>query len=109
LIEKAARFIGPHTNNEAEYEGLLWGIEKVRERSCANLRVVSDSELIVRQTLGEYKVKEDRLRKYAERVAINKRLFDTFDIVHAHREDPRIAIVDEQVNRILNEKGYPKK
>ncbi|OGS56287.1 MAG: hypothetical protein A3K60_07490 [Euryarchaeota archaeon RBG_19FT_COMBO_56_21] len=108
-VEKDAKGIGVHTNNEAEYEALLWGIEKVRERSCGNLRVVSDSELMVKQIRGEYKVKEDRLRIYAERVAVNKRLFNSFEVVHVRREDARIALVDALVNSVLEKMGYPKK
>jgi len=77
LIEKDARTIGRHTNNEAEYEAILWGIEKLRERSCGMVRVFSDSELVVRQTSGAYDVNSDRLRIYAQRVAQNKKLFDS--------------------------------
>lgn len=108
-IEKDARTIGIHTNNEAEYEALLWGIEKVRERSCGSLRVVSDSELMVKQIRGEYKTKEPRLRNYFERVSVNRRLFDTFEVVHARREDERIALVDGLVNSVLDASGHPKK
>lgn len=102
LIEKDARTIGTHTNNEAEYEALLWGIQKVRERSCGNLRVVSDSEVMVRQIKGEYDVRADNLRVYAKRVAVNKRIFDKFEIVHVRRHDERIAMVDALVNEALD-------
>jgi ribonuclease HI len=109
LIEKGGQFLGTRTNNEAEYEALLWGIEKVRETSCVSLRVVSDSELMVKQINGEYRVKEDRLRRYADLVRANKRLFEFFEVVHARREDPRIEIVDALVNKVLEEKGHPKR
>ena len=102
LIEKDSRIIGRHTNNEAEYEAILWGIEKLRERSCGIVRVFSDSELVVRQTSGAYDVNSDRLRVYAQRVAQNKKLFDSFELVHVPRGNPRIAFVDELVNGALD-------
>ncbi len=109
LLEKGAKFVGERTNNEAEYEAILWGLEKVRERSCVAVRVVTDSELVARQITGRYKVRDGRMQQYAEKVAINKRFFDAFEVVHARRTDGRVALVDALVNEELERKGYPKK
>jgi ribonuclease HI len=102
LIEKGAKTIGVRTNNEAEYEALLWGIERVRARSCRYLRVVSDSEVMVRQVNGRYEVRAENLKKYAQQVAVNKRLFERFEATNAPREDPRIVLVDALVNEALD-------
>jgi ribonuclease HI len=102
LIEKDAKTIGRHTNNEAEYEAILWGTEKLRERGCGIVRVFSDSELVVRQTSGAYDVNSDNLRVYAQKVAQNKKLFSSFQVMHAPRENPRIALVDALVNAVLD-------
>ena len=102
LVEKDAKTIGRHTNNEAEYEAILWGTEKLRERGCGSVRVFSDSELVVRQTSGAYDVSSDNLRVYARRVAQNKMLFASFEMMHAPRENPRIALVDDLVNAALD-------
>lgn len=109
VLEKGAKYIGERTNNEAEYEAILWGLEKVRERSCGAIRVITDSELVARQITGEYKARDQRMQQYADRVAINKKLFEAFEIMHARRSDERVALVDALVNAELERKGHPKK
>jgi ribonuclease HI len=54
--------IGRATNNVAEYRGLLAGMEKAAELGVDELEVVSDSELLVKQMRGEYRVKNEALR-----------------------------------------------
>lgn len=105
MIEKDARCIGVHTNNEAEYEAVLWGIEKVRERRCSSLRVFTDSELVVKQYTGEYRTKDERMAQYARRVAANKKLFTSFDLKNVPRENPRTQIVDAMVNAVLDKEA----
>ncbi len=102
LIENAARCIGTHTNNEAEYEAVLWGIEKVRERRCTSVRAFTDSELVAKQYTGEYRTKDARMAQYAKRVAANKGLFESFDLRHVPRENPRMQLVDSMVNEALD-------
>jgi ribonuclease HI len=109
VLEKGARFVGERTNNEAEYEAILWGLEKVMERSCAAVRVITDSELVARQINGRYKVRDRRMQQYADKVAISKTFFDSFEVVHARRTDERVALVDALVNEELERKGHPKK
>ena len=55
--------IGVATNNVAEYSALVAGLEKAAELGVTELEVVSDSELMVRQMLGQYKVKNEALRE----------------------------------------------
>lgn len=109
LIEKDVKFVGTRTNNEAEYEAVLWGLEKARERSCTTIRVITDSELVARQSSGEYKTRDPRMQRYANQVAASKRLFDVLEIVHARRSDERVALVDALVNAELDSRGHPKK
>jgi ribonuclease HI len=58
--------IGKATNNVAEYRGLLAGLEKALELAVDELEVVSDSELLVKQMRGEYKVKNEALQELSE-------------------------------------------
>ncbi len=109
VLEKGARFAGERTNNEAEYEAILWGLEKVMERTCVAVRVITDSELVARQINGQYKVRDERMQRYADKVAISKKLFDSFEVIHARRTDERVALVDALVNEELESRGYPKK
>ncbi len=106
IIEKDARSIGRHTNNEAEYEAVLLAIEKVRERSCGNVRIFTDSEFVVKQVKGVYDRKDPRMAQYARRVEANLRLFDSFELNHVPRTHPRQAVVDSMVNAALNAKRY---
>jgi len=102
LIEKDAKVIGVHTNNEAEYEALLWGLEKVRERSCGRIRAYSDSELVVRQFNGIYRARDRDMAIYLEKLKASASLFDSFELTHLLRDHPRIQIVDTLVNQALD-------
>jgi ribonuclease HI len=62
VLDARGERIGVATNNVAEYRALLAGLEKALELGVTELEVVSDSELLVKQMRGEYKVKNDALR-----------------------------------------------
>ena len=92
--------IGTATNNVAEYRGLLAGLERAIEAGVGELEVVSDSELLVKQMRGEYKVKKDTLR---ELVAEAHDLADRLDRVTytaVRREHNELA--DRLVNEALD-------
>ena len=58
VVEERAESIGPATNNVAEYRALLLGIERARALGADEIELVGDSELVVKQVRGEYKVKD---------------------------------------------------
>jgi ribonuclease HI len=62
VLDARGKTIGVATNNVAEYRGLVAGLEKALELGVTELEVVSDSELVVRQMQGDYKVKNETLR-----------------------------------------------
>ncbi len=62
LVEERSESIGRATNNVAEYRALLLGIERARALGATEVELVGDSELIVRQVRGEYRVKDANLR-----------------------------------------------
>jgi len=68
VLYSGSGYIGKTTNNVAEYEALLACLRKVRSLDCRKLVVYSDSELMVRQIRGEYKVKDKALRVYFGKV-----------------------------------------
>jgi ribonuclease HI len=103
LIEKDAKCIGRHTNNEAEYEAILWGLQRTTERRCTAVRAFCDSELVVRQVSGKYRTKDPRMAIYAERVRKYKEIFGSFKLASVPRENPRTKLVDELVNEALDE------
>lgn len=66
VLDARGEAIGTATNNVAEYRGLLAGLESALERGVEEVEVVSDSELLVRQMRGEYKVKNETLRELVD-------------------------------------------
>ncbi|UQZ87956.1 ribonuclease H [Deltaproteobacteria bacterium Smac51] len=74
------------TNNEAEYQGLLEGLKKALELGAEKLRIRMDSELIVRQILGIYKVKNARLAVLFQEAKDLLAKFSEYDIAHVRRE-----------------------
>jgi len=93
-------FIGRATNNVAEYRALLRGLEEAIAAGATEIEIRSDSELLVRQMSGEYRVKNDGLRPLHERALVLSRTVPT-RFVHVPREMNRLA--DGLVNRALDE------
>ena len=86
------RHIGRATNNIAEYSALIELLERMREVPCTHLVVHSDSELMVRQLNGSYKVKDPELRRRYDRCrALCQELPFDLEIRHVTREQNREA------------------
>ena len=92
--------IGRATNNVAEYRAMLLGIELARELGASEVELVGDSELIVKQVKGEYKVKNADLRPLRDEVRSELRGFDRWSIRHVRREHNEAA--DALVNETLD-------
>jgi ribonuclease HI len=87
VLGTASGFLGTATNNVAEYTALLICLRAVAQLPCTRLIVHADSELMVRQLNGQYKVRDARLKKYVDDVrAILKNAPYTFEIRHILRE-----------------------
>ncbi|HVL64779.1 MAG TPA: ribonuclease HI family protein [Actinomycetota bacterium] len=85
VIAELARGLGVQTNNVAEYEAVIAGLELARESGVDDLLVRVDSELVVRQLNGDWKIKNDRLRRLAVRARSLMRGFSTVAIEHVPR------------------------
>ena len=81
-------YLGKATNNTAEYQALIACLKKAYEIQCEKLVVHSDSELMVRQMQGTYKIKDKNLQRYAQEVRklVGEAAF-TFEIKHIAREE----------------------
>src|SRR5665811_658509 len=101
VVEERGEQIGTATNNVAEYRALLLGIERAAELGASELDLVGDSELIVRQVKGEYKVKDATMRKLHAEVKRALRPFESWSIRHVRREQN--AEADRLVNVALDE------
>jgi probable phosphoglycerate mutase len=100
VLDARGEAIGVATNNVAEYRGLLAGLASALERGVDELEVVSDSELLVKQMRGEYKVKNERLRGLvAEAHALARKLDDvSYTAVRREHNDLADALVNEALD-----------
>jgi ribonuclease HI len=92
--------IGRATNNVAEYSGLIAGMEKAAELGVRELEVVSDSELMVKQMRGEYRVKNEALRNLWEEANDLERRFARVRYSAVRRAHNELA--DRLVNEALD-------
>ena len=100
ILEEGSETIGPATNNVAEYRALLLGIERARALGASEVELVGDSELIVRQLRGEYRVKDPALRDLHARVREALEGLERWSIRHVRRDDN--ARADSLVNEALD-------
>jgi ribonuclease HI len=100
VLEERGERIGRATNNVAEYRALLAGVERAAALGASELELVGDSELIVRQVMGEYKVKDAALRELHAEVRRALRPFESWSIRHVRREQN--AEADRLVNEALD-------
>src|SRR6202048_807463 len=107
IVAKLKKYIGRMTNNVAEYYGLIAALDYAESHKVKTIRVESDSELLVKQMRGQYKVKSEDLRPLFERALKMSKAFEAFRIEHVYREQNREA--DALANEALDEtSGVPK-
>jgi ribonuclease HI len=92
--------LGETTNNVAEYTALVKALERARALGGGRLAILSDSELMVKQMRGEYKVKHDGLRKLFDQAQLLAETFDGVSYQHVRREQNKRA--DELCNQALD-------
>ena len=97
VVEERSEAIGAATNNVAEYRALLLGIERAAALGARRLELIGDSELIVRQVNGEYKVKDGALRGLHRQVREALGDFEEWSIRHVRRDE------NEEADRLVNE------
>ncbi len=95
-------FIGRATNNVAEYNGLLEGLARARALGARRVEVRSDSELLVKQMRGEYRVKNERLRELYDKANVLWNTFESVTFTHVRREANKDA--DRLANQAMNAK-----
>ncbi len=101
VVHEWRRYLGVCTNNIAEYEALILGIRNCLAQGISRLDISLDSELLVKQVKGEYRVKNERLRELMTELQRLLSLLSDYDIMHIPREENRRA--DELANAALDE------
>ena len=99
LVDQGGAYIGIATCNEAEYYGLIQGIEAAGRHGATSLRILCDSKLVVMQVRGKWKAKKSRLKILLENVIEALKPFE-FTITHVRRD--KNAEADAIVNEILD-------
>ncbi len=97
IVDKVGAYIGTATNNIAEYTSLIVGLKLALKHGANQILVRSDSQLMVRQMTGVYKIKSDHLRKLAMEAASLARQFDSIQ----YQSVPRAQNAD--ADKIANE------
>jgi ribonuclease HI len=103
IIHQEKVFLGINTNNQAEYNGLLFALRYINERGVRDqeFKFFSDSELMVKQINGIYKVKDSGILKIFTDVKKEISKIPNFSIKHIRREEN--ALADKLVNKCLDE------
>jgi ribonuclease HI len=100
VLDEVGETIGAATNNVAEYRALLKGIELAAAHGATELELIGDSQLVVRQVEGRYKVKNAGMKELHEEVKRALRDFDSWSIRDVRRKDN--ADADRLVNEALD-------
>jgi ribonuclease HI len=108
VVARLKKYIGRMTNNVAEYYGLIAALDYVQSQGVKALRIESDSELLVKQMRGQYKVRSPELQPLYERARKMAAALESFRIDHVYREQNREA--DALANEAMDEvEGAPPK
>jgi ribonuclease HI len=99
-VAELSEYLGHHTNNYAEYQGLIAALRYAADNQIKALKVISDSELMVRQMKGIYKVRHPELRKLYDEAQTLARRLEHFEIRHALREHNQTA--DRLANQAMD-------
>ena len=102
IVVELAQYLGNQTNNFAEYSGLLAALEYAQQQKLSGLKIFSDSELLVKQMNGQYKVNHPVLRQLHEKAKTLSRQLKHFSIQHVLRRYN--AEADALVNRVLDQR-----
>ncbi len=109
-VSTLSQYLGHQTNNFAEYQGLIGALEYAVKHGPRALKVISDSELLVRQIKGIYKVKNETLKDLHARAQELIAQLDWFNIGHAFREHNKEAdlLANSAMDRGMREGTGPK-
>jgi len=103
VIAELTKFLGVTTNNVAEYEGFIIGLEEAKRRGIDDLDARMDSMLVVEQMRGRWKIKHPNMKPLALKAGALFATFPIRTIAHVPREENSIA--DALSNRAIDEAG----
>ncbi len=102
LVEKSI-YLGSTTNNVAEYSAFIFGLKEAERLGGKNIMLFSDSELLVKQLRGEYRIKDKKLKILAEKAKTCLSNFSTYELSHIPRNKNKTA--DLLANKAIDRKN----
>src|SRR5580765_1593180 len=102
VVEEASRTIGHRTNNQAEYEAMLLALQIAHQRKAKHLKCHADSELLIYQLQGSYRIKDLALKALAEKVKSLASQFESITFKQLPREHAMIRRADKLLNQTLD-------
>lgn len=103
IVARGGGYLGSVTNNVAEYEALLWGMRAARALGATSVLLRADSELVVKQMRGEYRVKNEGLKPLFLQAQTLVRAFASVKFEHVRREAN--AEADALANEAMDVRG----
>jgi ribonuclease HI len=104
ILYEFKTYIGIKTNNQAEYTALIKAIELAKGYGAKRVKSYLDSELLVKQLSGEYKVRNPNLKPMFQMVRALEKNFEEVTYQHVPRENEKIKIADRLVNEAIDAK-----
>ena len=106
IVHEESGYIGKTTNNRAEYRAVINALEKAKDFHDGKVELYSDSQLLVRQMQGRWKVKSPEIRKLYKIARKRTEKFESVEFKHVSRETKYVSKADSLCNEKLDEKGY---
>jgi len=103
VVCRGGKYLGETTNNVAEYEALLWGLRTAIARGASDLTLRLDSELVVKQLNGQYRVKHENMKPLYQQAVTLLTKVPKYRVVHVRREHNKLA--DELANQAMDCRG----
>lgn len=102
ILERLGKYLGKQTNNHAEYMGVIIGLRRAKELGAREVEVYADSQLMIRQLGGQYRLKSPTLKPLFDEAMAMLKGFARVRLVHIPREMNGDA--DEMSNRAIDER-----
>jgi ribonuclease HI len=104
-LEERTEYIGYATNNEAEYKAIIAALDCATGYCRGDVEHFTDSELVVKQLNGQYRVRAQHLKPLIEEIFTKRQYFQSVIHLHLPRTNPKIQRIDDLVNQKLDEVG----
>ena len=107
VVQETAQTIGATTNNVAEYRAMLLAMTLAQARKATKVVCTTDSQLIIYQLQGRYRIKDTRLKELSEKVKALAGRFESVEYRQVPREHPMISRADKLLNQALDRGDAP--